>query len=144
MSTVSKLLAAKGHEVLSVNPKDTVFDAMKLMVEKGAGSLLVIDKNGKLAGLISERDGLRKVLLKEKDPKQVAVKDIMSKELTVVNPDTSVDECMAIMTEKRIRHLPVMEKGRLVGIVSIGDAVKFMVSEKDFIIKNLEQYIAGG
>ncbi|MFH0878435.1 MAG: CBS domain-containing protein [Lentisphaerota bacterium] len=144
MSTVSKLLSIKGHEVLTISPKDTAFDAIKIMVEKGAGSLLVVDKAGKLAGIVSERDCVRKVVLKEKDAKQITVREIMSKELTVVNPDTSVEECMAIMTEKRVRHLPVMEKGKIVGIVSIGDAVKFMVSEKDFIIKNLEQYIAGG
>ncbi len=143
MSTVGKLLSVKGGEVLSAQPEDKVFDAIKRMVDRGAGSLLVLGPNGKLIGIVSERDCVRKVVLKDKNPKTITIQEIMSTELTVVKPETAIDECMALMTQKRIRHLPVLEKGKVMGVISIGDVVKFMVSEKDFIIKNLENYILG-
>ena len=144
MSTVAKLLSLKGNEILSIGPKQTVLEAVKIMGEKSAGCLLVLDTKGKLTGLVSERDCIRKVIAQAKDPAKTLVKDIMSKSLTTVQSDTKIEICMGLMTEKRIRHLPVVEKGALLGIISIGDVVKFMVSEKDFIIKNLEKYITGG
>ncbi|HBA85974.1 MAG TPA: histidine kinase [Verrucomicrobia bacterium] len=143
MSTVGKLLSIKGVDVLTTHPEETVFAAIGRMAEKGAGSLMVVDAEGKLVGVVSERDCVRKVVLKEKNPKTTLVKEIMSTALTVVSPSTAIEECMALMTQKRIRHLPVLEKNQLMGVISIGDVVKFMVSEKDFIIKNLEQYIFG-
>ena len=143
MSTVAKLLGIKGTEILKTTPDTTVFDAIKLMAEKGAGSIIVVSKENKLVGIVSERDCVRRVVLKEKSPKTTLVKDIMSTELSVVTPSAAIEECMALMTQKRIRHLPVVDKNELAGVISIGDVVKFMVSEKDFLIKNLQQYIFG-
>lgn len=144
MSTVAKLLAAKGGDILSIPPQGTVMDAVKAMTKRSAGSLLVLDPKGKLVGIVSERDCLRKVVLKQKDPLRTTIRQIMTRKILTVKPDTSIENCMTIMTEKRIRHLPVLEKGKVVGVISIGDVVKFMASEKDFIIKNLEQYITSG
>jgi CBS domain-containing protein len=143
MSTVGKLLGVKGNEVMTTHPEETVFAAIERMANKGAGSLVVVDAEGKLVGIVSERDCVRKVVLKEKNPKATLVKEIMSTALTVVHPSTAIEECMALMTQNRIRHLPVLDQNKLVGLVSIGDVVKFMVSEKDFMIKNLEQFIFG-
>ena len=144
MSTVGKLLGIKGNEVMATHPEETVFAAIGRMAEKGAGSLVVVDAGGKLLGIVSERDCVRRVVLQEKNPKTTLVRDIMSTGLTVVHPSTAIEECMALMTQKRIRHLPVLdENNQLIGVISIGDVVKFMVSEKDFMIKNLEQFIFG-
>jgi CBS domain-containing protein len=144
VSTIGKLLDQKGHEVLSVAPKTSVMDTLKQMSDKGTGSALVLDGEH-LVGIVSERDVIRKVILQKQATLEGPVSEIMSRKIVAVTPDNSVDECMALMTEKRIRHLPVLDKdNHVAGVVSIGDVVKFMVAEKDFIIKNLTLYIAEG
>jgi len=142
MSTVSKVIEKKGNDILSVSPDTAVFDAIKKMAERSAGTALVMEGD-QLVGLISERDFIRKIYLKGKCKEPVAVGEIMSTELTTVSPDDQLENCMAIMTEKRIRHLPVLEESKVVGIISIGDIVKFMAEQKDFEIKNLQSYISG-
>lgn len=142
MSTVSKVLAKKGSDILSVSPDTLIFDAIKKMAERSAGTALVME-NGQLVGLISERDFIRKVYLQDKCGQEVAVKEIMSVELSTVTPEEKLENCMVTMTEKHIRHLPVLQDGQVVGILSIGDIVKHMAEEKDFEIKNLQSYISG-
>lgn len=142
MATVSKLLEKKGNGIISVSPSTTVHDAIEKMAEKSAGTALVMDGN-ELVGIFSERDFIRRVYLQDKCGKGATVKEIMSANLTTVEPDTNLESCMEIMTEKRIRHLPVLHDGAVKGIVSIGDIVKFMVQEKEFVIKNLQSYISG-
>jgi len=142
MITISHLLQDKGQAVWSVSPDTTVFDALKLMAEKNVGALLVLDKD-KLVGIFSERDYARKVILKGKSSKETPVKEIMSEEVLYVRPNQSIEECMALMTNKRIRHLPVMEGNQLLGIISIGDVVKAVISEQEFVIHQLENYITG-
>jgi CBS domain-containing protein len=142
MANVSKLLEKKGKELISVSPDTGVRDAIVKMAEKSAGTALVMDGN-KLVGIFSERDFIRKIYLKDKCGKNTKVSEIMSTSLTTVTVGTALENCMGIMTEKHIRHLPVLEGDRVVGIVSIGDIVKYMVNEKDFMIKNLQSYIAG-
>ena len=139
MHFVSELLQAK-HEVWSVTPNTSVYDSLKLMAEKNVGALLVLDAN-KVVGVFSERDYARKVILEGKSSKELSVKEIMSTEVVSVNPSQSIDECMALMTNKRIRHLPVLEGNRLVGIISIGDVVKATISEREVTITHLENYI---
>ena len=142
MKTIRQLLTIKGSTVWTVTPDTSVFDALKLMAEKSIGALLVLEGK-RVAGVFSERDYARKVVLHGKVSKKTPVKDIMSTTVTKVNPDQHVEECLAVMTDKRFRHLPVVENGKLVGIVSIGDLVKEIISEQAFLIKNLEQYIGG-
>jgi len=143
MQLVSHLMDAKGHNVWSVTSDTSVYDALKMMAEKNVGALLVLE-GGKLVGIFSERDYARKVILKGKASKDTSVSEIMSTEVFYVRPENSVDECMALMTNKRIRHLPVFEGDNLVGMISIGDVVKAIISEKEFTIKQLENYITGG
>lgn len=142
MSKVSKVIGKKEAGVLSVCPESAVFDAIEKMAAISAGTALVMDGE-KLVGIISERDFIRKLYLKNKCGQGVTVKDIMSSNPTTVTPDDELDDCMSIMTEKRIRHLPVVEDGKVVGIISMGDIVKYLVDEKDFEIKNLQSYISG-
>ncbi len=142
MATVRKLLDKKGNGIISVAPCSSVHDAIEKMAEKSAGTALVMDGN-KLVGILSERDFIRRIYLKDKCGKGAKVSDIMSTDLTTVDPDTTLENCMELMTDKRIRHLPVLEDDAVKGIVSIGDIVKFMVQEKEFVIKNLQSYIAG-
>jgi CBS domain-containing protein len=142
MATVSKLLEKKSKELISVSPDTGIRDAIAKMAEKSAGTALVMDGN-KLVGILSERDFIRKIYLKDKCGKSVKVSEIMSTALTTVTADTTLESCMNLMTDKRIRHLPVLDGDRVAGIVSIGDIVKYMVNEKDFLIKNLQDYIAG-
>jgi CBS domain-containing protein len=142
MGAVSNLLNSKGHDVLTVTPETSVHDAIEKMEEISAGTAVVMD-DGQLVGIVAERDVIRKVVLEDRHLRDIPVKEIMSTELTTVTPDTSLDDCMELITEKRIRHLPVLSEGALVGIVSIGDIVKYLVFEKDFKIKNLETYISG-
>ena len=142
MSTVNTVLEKKGSDVLSVTPSTIVFDAIKKMAERSAGTALVMDGE-QLVGLISERDFIRKIYLEGKCQEGIPVSDIMATELTTVSPDEKLDVCMNTMTEKRIRHLPVLENNKVVGILSIGDIVKYMADEKEFEIKNLQNYIAG-
>ena len=144
MSDVAKLLEGKGREVLTIDAEATVFDAIKRMVEANVGALLVTE-GGKVAGIVTERDYLRRVTLEGRTEEETLVREIMTAPLVYVTPETSVEECMAVMTEQRIRHLPVFAEGRdLVGIVSIGDVVKFKSAEQDFQIKFLTEYIESG
>jgi CBS domain-containing protein len=142
MPTVNKVLEKKGNDVLSVSPDTLVFDAIEKMAERSAGTALVMEGD-QLVGILSERDFMRKIYLKNKCEQDVVVKEIMSTELTTVTPDDQLDDCMSTMTAKRIRHLPVVTDGKVAGIVSIGDIVKYMVEQKDFEIKNLQSYISG-
>jgi CBS domain-containing protein len=144
VSDVAKLLEGKGTDVLQIDADATVFDAIKRMVEANVGALLVTE-HGKVAGIVTERDYLRRVTLEGRTEKETLVREIMTSPLVYVTPETSVEECMAVMTERRIRHLPVFADGReLVGIVSIGDLVKFKSAEQDFQIKFLTEYIESG
>ena len=140
--SVSAILAHKGSAVWSIAPNATVFDAIQLMADKNVGALPVVE-NGKLAGMISERDYTRKVILKGKSSKETPVKDIMTQELVTVDASHSVTECMRVMTEKRIRHLPVMEGSKMIGLISIGDLVRRIISAQTATIDNLEKYITG-
>ena len=142
MATVRKLLEGKGKELISVSPDTGIRDAIAKMAEKSAGTALVMD-GSRLVGIFSERDFIRKIYLQDKCGKNVRVKEIMSTGLTTVGMDTALEDCMNLMTDKRIRHLPVLDGDQVVGIVSIGDIVKYMVGEKDFLIKNLQSYISG-
>ncbi len=140
---IRDLLASKSSEVITTSPSATVFEAIERMAEKSIGSLPVLNRAGKIAGILSERDCFRKVILAEKDPHTTRVRDIMSSKVTYVTHDRTVEECMQIMTSRKIRHLPVLEEEKLVGIISIGDCVKFIVSQQDLMIHNLEKYIEG-
>ena len=142
MDTVGQLLDAKGHEAWSVTPDATVYDALVLMAEKNCGALIVLEE-GKLVGIFSERDYARKIILKGKASKDTVVSEIMSPQVVYVRPEHSIQECMALMTDKRIRHLPVLEDSKVVGVISIGDVVKVIISEQKFTIKQLEVYITG-
>jgi CBS domain-containing protein len=142
MSTVKDLLTAKGSSVSTISPQAKVYEALALMAEKDIGALVVVSE-GKVVGVISERDYARKVVLKGRFSKETAVKDVMSSLDATVKPSQTVEECMAIMTEKRHRHLPVLDNGKLVGIISIGDLVKSIISNQKFMIENLENYISG-
>jgi CBS domain-containing protein len=143
MKTAGDLLTTKGREVHAVAPDATVYDALALMADKSVGAVIVLD-GGKLVGILSERDYARNVILKGKASKETPVRDIMTTRVMYVAPDQTIEECMALMTDKRIRHLPVMQGGDLVGLVSIGDIVKAVISEKQFIIEQLETYITRG
>ena len=139
---VRNVLSHKGHEVASISPEASVYDAIALMAEKGIGALLVTS-HGKLVGILSERDYARKVVLKGRHTRDTSVSEIMSNPVLTVRPDETIEECMKIVTENRIRHLPVMEDDRIVGIVSIGDLVKWIVTEQQKTIKELQSYITG-
>jgi CBS domain-containing protein len=142
MITVKRLLAIKGHEIWSISPDALVFNALRLMAEKKGGALLVIEDQ-KVVGVLSERDYARKIILKGKRSANTLVREIMTHRVILVTSDQSIQECMALMTEKRIRHLPVYTGDKLVGIISIGDVVKAIISEQEFVIEQLESYIAG-
>jgi len=143
MKTVSDLLRVKGNQVWSIGPDATVYDALTLMAEKDVGALLVLDNVGQLVGILSERDYARKIVLKGKTSRETPVREIMTKKVLWVRPDQTIEEIMALMTNKRIRHLPVLEEGRLVGVISIGDVVRAIISEQEFMIEQLENYITG-
>src|SRR5919112_1260224 len=140
MGTVRHILEKKGNTVYSIHPDSSVYDALELLEDKNLGSLVVVE-NGKLIGIFTERDYARKVILKGRSSQETTVRDIMTDRPIFVNPDTSIDVCMQIMTEKYIRHLPVLRDGELVGLISIGDLVRNIMSEKDYIIHTLEHYI---
>ena len=142
MGTVKNILEIKGNTVYSINPDRSVYDALELLEDKNLGCLVVVE-NEKLIGVFTERDYARKIVLKGKSSKDTPVRDIMTEQPIVVTPTTSVDICMQLMTEKFIRHLPVVENGRLIGLVSIGDLVRLTISEKDYIIDTLSHYISG-
>jgi CBS domain-containing protein len=140
---VAEILKGKGGGVIAVTPDDFVFDVLRLMAERNIGAVLVMSGD-KLEGLFSERDYARKIILKGRSSRETHVRDIMSRELIIVHPEDSVMESLAIMTEKRIRHLPVLEGQNVVGLISIGDLVKKVIDEQHIIIKHLESYISGG
>ena len=142
MMTAAQILEGKGHEVWSVPPEASVFNALKLMAEKNVGALLVLEGD-ELKGIFSERDYARKVILAGKSSREITVEEIMSPVVITVRPQQSVEECMSLMTDKRIRHLPVVEGRRLVGVISIGDAVKAIISEREFTIEQLQSYTRG-
>lgn len=140
MGTVRNLLQKKGNAVYTVSPSTSVYDALELLEDRNLGALIVTD-NGKLLGVFTERDYARKVVLKGRSSKETLVNDIMSGNPIVVNQHTTIEQCMELMTDKFIRHLPVLEGGELVGVISIGDVVKYIIEEKDYIIENLRNYI---
>ncbi len=144
MKTVAEILQRKGNTVWRVTPGTLVYDALRLMAEKEVGALLVQEEGGGVAGILSERDYARKVILKGRSSLDTPVREIMTHSVVCVRPEQSVDECMALMTTKHIRHLPVLVDQEVVGIVSIGDLVKASLDEKDFLIQQLESYITGG
>jgi CBS domain-containing protein len=142
MGAISNLLESKGRNVLTTDKDQLVHKVIEQMAEISAGTSVVMDGE-KVIGIVSERDVIKKVILKGQSIDEVKVGDIMSTELTTITQETSLDDCMKVMTEKRIRHLPVVCGGKLCGIISIGDVVKYLIVEKDFKIKNLETYISG-
>ncbi len=143
MSTSARqLISDKGYELYSVSPDTMVYDAINLMNEAKVGALLVMEGN-KLAGIISERDYTRKVILETRSSRETPVRDIMTSNVLTVTPDQSIEDCMKIMSENHIRHLPVAENGEPIGVLSVMDVVKNIISEKEFVIDQLEQYIAG-
>ena len=139
---IAQILKIKGRDVHSIAPDATIYEALQVMADAGIGGLVVLDQD-KVVGVFTERDHVRKVDLKGLNSQQNFVHQVMSEDICYVTPEVSVDEAMAVMTEHRCRHLPVMEKGRLVGLVSIGDLVKASLEEKDFVIKQLKKYIKG-
>ncbi|MGA9916978.1 MAG: CBS domain-containing protein [Paraburkholderia sp.] len=144
MTSVAQLLKTKPNNtiVFTIGADDSVYEAIKLMAEKGIGALVVTDGDS-IAGIITERDYARKVVLMDRSSKATPVRDIMSKAVRFVRPDQTTEDCMALMTERRMRHLPVIENDRLVGMVSIGDLVKNIIAEQQFTIQQLEFYIHG-
>ncbi len=142
MKLVKHVLDAKGHDVLSISPTESVFDAIKLMGDKGIGALIVMDGDA-LAGIVTERDYARKVILKGRSSHETPVKDIMTAGVLTTSADQTVDSCMNVMTDKRIRHLPVVDDGKVTGMVSIGDLVKAIIADQKEEIEQLEHYISG-
>ena len=142
MTTIAQLLNTKGNQVWSVEPKATIFKALEIMSEKEIGALLVME-NGKLTGIFSERDYARKVILKGKSSKETLVGELMTKKVFYIDSQKTINDCMAMMTAKRIRHVPVIEDNQVVGIVTIGDVVNQIISEQEVTINHLENYITG-
>ena len=143
MATIRQVLDKKGHEVFSVGLDETVYDSIKKMADKNVGSLVVMEGN-KLIGIITERHYARNVVLKGRASPKTPVRDIMETNVVFARPDQSVEECMAIMTEQAVRHLPVIEQGNVVGMISIGDLVKEKIADQTFVIEQLVQFIHGG
>ena len=143
MKTAANLLRSKAHQsVYTITPEASVFDALKLMADKNIGALLVMEGE-EVAGIITERDYARKIVLMSRSSKQTPVREIMTSAVMYVRPDQTSEECMVLMTENRLRHLPVIDGGRLLGIISIGDLVKDIIAEQRFTIEQLEHYISG-
>lgn len=145
MKTVKDLLKEMKREVCSILPKATVFEALKIMGEKEIGSLMVIDEKNKVCGILSERDYARKVILQGKTSRETLVEEIMTpfEKMYMIKPETTVEDCMVLITAKRIRHLPVFDGGKFVGLISIGDVIKSMLLERDSMIEHLSDYISG-
>ena len=143
MIIVKDILKDKSGDILTISPQDTVYRALEIMAEKDLGALVVVE-NEKVVGLFSERDYARNIVLQGKSSKNTLVKDLMNANPCYVRPEQTLNDCMALITEKRTRHLPVLDGEKLVGIVSIGDVVKQYIVDKEFTIKQLENYIAGG
>ncbi|HEX7408334.1 MAG TPA: CBS domain-containing protein [Candidatus Binatia bacterium] len=143
MKTVGDIIKKKGNHVWSVTPGTTVYDTLKLMAEHDIGAVVVLEE-GRPVGIFSERDYARQVILKGRTSKDTPVREVMVSRVVFVRPEQSIEECMAVMTDKRVRHLPVLERGTLSGMLSIGDVVKETISEKEFIIEQLANYIQRG
>lgn len=141
MASVKQLLQGKGHDVWSIGPEASVYDAIAKMAQEEVGALVVLEGES-LIGVVSERDYARKVVLQGRSSRDTKIKDIMTTRVAYARPDQSVEDCMAMMTEKRIRHLPVMDGDKLLGVISIGDLVKFIIEEQKHVIEQLEQYIS--
>jgi CBS domain-containing protein len=139
---VRRLIEAKGRQVWTISKDSTVFDGLKLMSEKQIGSLVVVE-DGRVVGIFTERDYARRVGPDRKEPEETRIEEVMTAELITVGLDQTVNECMVLMTDKHIRHLPVMDEGRLVGIISVGDVVKDMIEELEFHVEQLKGYIMG-
>jgi CBS domain-containing protein len=142
MTTIKQILDSKGHDVLTVQPDDTVLKALELMAKKNVGAVIVTENDAPV-GIFTERDYARNVILKGRSSSNTPIRDIMVPDVIFVKPEQTVDECMAIMSEKRFRHLPVMQEGKLAGIISIGDLVKTIIDEQKFTIEQLQGYIGG-
>lgn len=142
--TVKEILNRKGNQIYSIHPQETVYDAIKKMADLNIGALIVLDDNDKIAGIISERDYRNKVILKGRTSSTTPVQDIMVKQVFCVNSTDDVNLCMGLMTEKKIRHLPVLDDGELSGMISIGDVVKSVIDQQKIEIDSLRNYIAGG
>jgi CBS domain-containing protein len=140
MRLVSQILQAKGSQTWTVAPNATVYDALSIMAEKDIGALVVVE-NSDVVGIFSERDYARKVILQGKSSKNTKISEIMTENVLCVNPEQTVEKCMALMTEKRIRHIPILDNGQLVGVISIGDVVKAIITDQQTIINHLEDYI---
>jgi CBS domain-containing protein len=140
--TVSRILERKDSSIWSIAPEAMVYDAIKLMAQRNVGALLVLE-NDRLVGIISERDYTRKVILQGKSSKETSVREIMTQTLVTAEPNDNIAECMRVMTERRVRHLPVLAGSKIVGVVSIGDLLKWLISEQDAAIDHLERYITG-
>ena len=145
MQRTSDILKSRTKQIWTIRPEASVFDALKLMAEKEIGALMVVDKNDKVVGIVTERDYARKIILKGKTSMKTPIKDIMTPAAKMyrVKPDTLIDDCMVLMTGKHIRHLPVFDKSKFVGLISIGDVVKATISAKDSLIDHLSDYIGG-
>lgn len=141
-TTVAQVLQVKGNDVHSVAPDAPVYEALKLMAEKEVGALVVLDGE-KLVGIMSERDYARKVVLRGKSSKDTPVREIMTRKVVCVQPEQLIEDCMGLMTEKHIRHLPVEQDEKIIGVISIGDVVKAMIADREFLIQQLEMYITG-
>jgi len=141
MTSLKQVLQGKGHDIWSIGPEASVYDAMQMMADKEVGALVVTEGDS-LVGVFSERDYARKVILQGRSSKDTKVKEIMTSRVAYARPEQSVEECMGMMTDKRIRHLPVMEGEKLLGVVSIGDLVKVIIEEQQQVIEQLEQYIS--
>ncbi|HEU5289321.1 MAG TPA: CBS domain-containing protein, partial [Cyclobacteriaceae bacterium] len=140
MGKVKNILQAKGGVVVSVEPSITVYKAIETMSEKNISSLLICDPQGKLLGIFTERDYARKLILKGKSSKDTLIKELMTQNPVTVTSDSSIEDCMKVMTDKHIRHLPVVDSGKVMGMISIGDLVRFIIEEQKGIIKDLEHY----
>jgi CBS domain-containing protein len=150
MQTVKEILGVKGREIVSVKPEATLLAALEVMANKNVGAVLVLDAEGGLQGIFSERDFVRKIIIKGRAMETTMVKEIMTSHVLYVGPETTVSDCMSLMTEKRVRHLPVLEAGKPVGVVSIGDVIKELIREQDLVINRqaaeigqLERYTTG-
>lgn len=143
MKTVGDILQTKGSEVWTIPAETVVFDALKVMADKNVGALVVLDGT-EVAGILSERDYARKVILHGKSSRELKAHEIMSATVYFVSPEQNIEDCMALFTNKRVRHLPVLQSNQLIGIISIGDVVKAVIAEQEYTIKHLENYITGG
>ncbi len=143
MGKVRNILQAKGGAIFSVEPTITVYKAIELMSEKNISSLLITEKEGKLLGIFTERDYARKLILRGKSSKDTLIKELMTENPVTVASDSSIEDCMKVMTSKYVRHLPVVDNGKIAGMVSMGDVVRFIMNEQKGIIEDLEQYITG-